>query len=144
MLSDHHVQPALEELCAAFGRPFGASESAMVGAWRRALNDLEPDELRYAVARLAKESDRFPVPKKVREVGFQLRTQRRLDAKAQAVHNDEPIPFCPRCNARELLTDPWGRWRPIHADNCPGLHPEDLEIQRVSLARQRLHEPQPT
>lgn len=137
MLSDLHVQPALEELCAAFGRPFGASESAMVGAWRRALNDLEPDELRYAVARLAKESDKFPVPKRVREVGFHLRAQRLLAARAQqrTEHPDAPIPFCSRCNASTLITDPWGRLRPRHADNCPGLHPTDLEIQRLTLTR---------
>lgn len=138
MLSDEAVRGALTDLCAAFGRPFGtdgAADANMINAWRRALNDIEPDEARFAVLRLIRDGDRFPTPKAVRTLAFWLRSQKRMEARAQQQTHDEPIPFCNRCNARTLFDDPWGRMRPRHADNCPGLHPDDLEIQRLSLAR---------
>jgi hypothetical protein len=137
MLSEEQVRGILGELCGAFGRPFGADDNAMVSAWRRALNDCEPDEVRYAALRLTREADKFPTPKAVRTLAFWHRGQKLAQARAQqrADHPDEDIPFCSRCNARTLYDDPWGRMRPRHADNCPGLHPEDLEIQRLSLAR---------
>lgn len=145
MLSDDQVHAGLADLCATFGRPFGtdgAGDRTLVQAWRRALNEVEPDEFRIAVVRLMRDSAKFPVPKQIRELAFQLRFKRRVEAKATENHaTDGPIPFCPRCNSFTMIEDLWHRMRPRHAENCPGLHPDDLEIQRLSLARRSLLRP---
>lgn len=148
MLSEFDVRDILTEFDAAFGRPFNADDTVRVGTWKRALNgnsegdSVAPDEARYAVGILAKHGEKYPTPKAVRSLCFQHRTRKLLATKQQTERNDEPIPYCPRCYSRTLITDPWGRYRPRHADNCPGLHPDDLEIQRLSLARERLN-PEP-
>lgn len=136
MLSNDQVHGALAELCAAFGRPFGADDTVMVQAWRRALHDCEPDEVREAVLFLAKDGTRFPPPKLVRDRAFSIRRRRLAVAQSQrlAAEPDAPLPFCSRCQAWTLIEDEWGRMRPRHADNCPGLHPADLEVQRRALA----------
>jgi hypothetical protein len=142
MLSSDQVHSGLAELCAAFGRPFGADDGTMVSAWKRALHDVEADEFREAVLFLTRESPKFPAPKAVREQAFRVRRRRIAIAAAQQLEADPdtPLPFCSRCNAWATIDDPWGRMRPRHADNCPGLHPADLEIQRLCIQRDAARE----
>jgi hypothetical protein len=134
---DDAVRSVVAELMLASGRPFGSDagqDSALVSLWVRTLSDCSPDEIRNAAGRYVREDTKgkFPAPGVIRRLAFEVRARRRamFERNQEKSRMEGPMLFCARCSARDLYVAPNGRFAPLHADNCPGLHPDDAaELQ---------------
>jgi hypothetical protein len=134
-LSRDLTQDLLADLCAAFGQPYGtdaAASSRLVDVWSRALVDVEPGDARRACDEYVRTGRRFPAPEAIRSRALELRRQRAARDEARR-RQDQSEECCPRCHSATLIELVNGRLRPLHADNCPGLHAEDLLEQRAAL-----------
>jgi hypothetical protein len=67
-LSSERMGDLLGDLCAAFGKPFGASARRMVDVYLRAVGDYPGAAVEWAVAAASREGDKFPRPNKLREL----------------------------------------------------------------------------
>lgn len=80
----------VQQLCAAYGKPFGASGEAQVRAFHKVLADFSIDEVESAVNQACKTLERFPNPAKLRQMCYAGRPKRVL-------HHDDPSDNCRDC-----------------------------------------------
>lgn len=127
----------LADLALTFGTPYGTDDAAthrLVDRWCDALDDCDPGEVRQAAREYLRTGRKFPVPADLRDRALALR-RRRLELERAQQREEARDLYCLRCGATTLITLVNGRLRPLHREDCPGLHPEDLLAQRAALAQ---------
>jgi hypothetical protein len=83
----------MAELCAAYGKPFGAGAPEMVKVYHAVLSpDFSNDEVQAAVVHQAcKTLERFPKPAQLRAMCYAARPKR------STIHHDDPSDACQQC-----------------------------------------------
>jgi hypothetical protein len=127
-MTTDQIRPLLARLSMAFGQPYGltsASADELARTWLNVVGDCELRDLSAAVDQWIRTQKKWPVPAMIREDAWQL-TRARKPARAVSTG------FCMRCHAPDLIDLANGRFMPLHADVCPGLHEMDrLDIQHA-------------
>jgi hypothetical protein len=125
MTSLDQVRPLLARFSLAFGQPFGlnaASADELARTWHLVVSDCHVQDLSSAVDQWIRTQKKWPAPATIREDAWALTRSRIVVAKAA------DGAFCQRCFARDLIETAAGRFMPMHADNCPGLHESDYNL----------------
>lgn len=123
------LRPLLARLSLSFGQPFGltaAGADGLVQTWFNVLEDCDLRDVSQAIDQWIRTQKKWPAPATIREDTWAITRTRK------PTHQDRPG-FCPRCNARDLIVLANGRFMPLHADNCPNLHPQDQLDLRHAL-----------
>lgn len=127
------LRPLLLRLMLAFGQPFGFSGGAsddLLRTWLNVLEDCELRDVSAAVDQWIRTSKKWPAPAQIREDAFGL-------LRARKPHATQHTGFCIRCNTPDLISLANGRFMPLHADNCPGLHESDRQDILHALSTHR-------
>lgn len=123
------MRPLLARLALALGQPFGwqaGSADELARTWFKVLEDCEIRDVSAAVDQWIRTQKKWPVPATIREDAWSLTRLRKPK------HEERPG-FCMRCFTRDLIELANGRFMPMHADNCPGLHESDQLDLRHAL-----------
>ena len=120
-MTNDQIRPLLAKLSMSFGQPFGLTHGnadEFSRTWLGVVGDCDLRDLSAAVDQWIRTQKRWPAPATIREDAWALTRQRR------PAHHDSSG-FCLRCHTPDLIDLPNGRFMPLHADNCPGLHDTD-------------------
>lgn len=134
------ISRAIDRLAGAFGQPYASSATdaqRMITAWCDVLDDLPQLDLARAVTDIMRTAKKWPAPSALRDLCLGYATTRTTTARHRDDRGEGPRVFCLRCHTRDLATLPNGRFMPLHATNCPGLHDTDrLELQHALATEQ--------
>lgn len=82
----------MAELCAAYGKPFGAGADEMVSVYHTALSDFDTREVEAVVRHAIGSLEHFPKPAKLRAMCYAARPKR-------AMNHDDPSDTCRDCGS---------------------------------------------
>lgn len=83
----------MADLCAAYGKPFGAAAQEQVRVYHSALADFDAGEVRAAVQQACKTLERMPHPAKLRAMCYAARPKRNV------IHHEDPSDTCRECGS---------------------------------------------